>query len=880
MSWAIAGTDYSRYAPPTGALAAAKAAQAAAVALAEPPPVVTTAVTAPEGVYTLAETINVDTRAYAPLAPADRDTPVRISVVVHANAVPLVGGGGGGTLPRAIGATQSSSFASLTRTASVPHVVPGTGTGTDPVPIRKASSGFIDYAGVPLTPPAVPDGANPLTSGNSSSGGNRLGGLFGGHRRQRAKSMVGKSNSTFIARLATLENLADVVRDRTHAAAREVVYMIGDSTPMSALTSGSTAVATNGSASNGTAAATDPHGASQPGSGAVTPSGASVSSGSQLASDASPSAPATVSLLNGASPPHGKNGGGSDAKDASSSSSSSSSNPMSGLLKGKRNFFSRSNSKSGNGKDKEKDKDGAHQVVAPTSSSSLSSAGILSSTASLFSSSLSSAPPQQQPTVPLPSLPHAAFDHAAGGPAAGFAHQQQHPHSWLVMNLGKSIVWLDEQDRKIIFSRLHFIRAIPTCIAVNPATVSTERMDVIVGFSSGDLMWYETMHHRYNRINKFGTLHNKPVTQVVWVPGSESQFLASFADGTILLLDKDREDREMEKEKDKSGTSASSTFTSSALHADEELLEQRDMDGFEVIKPRKGHKHNPLSVWRMGKFVHGAGKAVTDMAFSPDGAHLAVVGLDGCLRVINYHEERITDTYESFFGGLLCVTFSIDGKLILTGGQDDLISVWSHRDRRLLARLRGHTSWVSQIAFDAWRCDSQNHRIGSVGQDGKLLFWDFPVKNHARMSRPPAAARGMSFNGSLRHRAMSGGSTMQPPPPPVRNGAAREHVVHPSVHAAEVPTFEPIMIETISRLPLWSLAFSPDAVVVGEKRGRVLVWQRPASGTGGGAAAAVLAGDVESFLSVSGSGSGSGDATSIPDHLRSRTASTSASMLA
>lgn len=33
------------------------------------------------------------------------------------------------------------------------------------------------------------------------------------------------------------------------------------------------------------------------------------------------------------------------------------------------------------------------------------------------------------------------------------------------------------------------------------------------------------------------------VTNVKWMPGSEDLFMASFADGTILILDKDREDQ-------------------------------------------------------------------------------------------------------------------------------------------------------------------------------------------------------------------------------------------------------------------------------------------------------------------------------------------------
>jgi catabolite repression protein CreC len=64
---------------------------------------------------------------------------------------------------------------------------------------------------------------------------------------------------------------------------------------------------------------------------------------------------------------------------------------------------------------------------------------------------------------------------------------------------------------------------------------------------------------------------------------------------------------------------------------------------------------------------------------------------------------------------------------VLTGGQDDLLSIWSLPDRQIVARCQGHNSWVTAVAFDPWRCDDRNYRFGSVGDDCKLLLWDFSV---------------------------------------------------------------------------------------------------------------------------------------------------------
>lgn len=71
---------------------------------------------------------------------------------------------------------------------------------------------------------------------------------------------------------------------------------------------------------------------------------------------------------------------------------------------------------------------------------------------------------------------------------------------------------------------------------------SSERLDVILGFSTGDLLWLEPVSSRYTRFNKGALFTDSAVTQVRWLPGSESLFLTSHADGTMLVLDRDRDD--------------------------------------------------------------------------------------------------------------------------------------------------------------------------------------------------------------------------------------------------------------------------------------------------------------------------------------------------
>lgn len=44
---------------------------------------------------------------------------------------------------------------------------------------------------------------------------------------------------------------------------------------------------------------------------------------------------------------------------------------------------------------------------------------------------------------------------------------------------------------------------------------------------------------------------------------------------------------------------------------------------------------------------------------------MAIVGLDGLLRIVNILHETISDVYEAYYGGLFCVAWSPDGRYIL-----------------------------------------------------------------------------------------------------------------------------------------------------------------------------------------------------------------------
>ncbi|KZF21121.1 putative catabolite repression protein creC [Xylona heveae TC161] len=391
-------------------------------------------------------------------------------------------------------------------------------------------------------------------------------------------------------------------------------------------------------------------------------------------------------------------------------------------------------------------------------------------------------------------------------------------------NINRAFQWLDlsssqkaEQLTKILFTKAHAL-----CHDINILTKSSTHLDVVLGFSSADIIWYEPMSQKYARINKNGIINPSPVSDIRWIPGSENLFLAAHMDGCLVVYDKEKEDAAFLQDENELqlGKDLGSTFSNS-------LRVKKSVNS-------KNQKTNPVALWKLSN------QRINSMSFSPDCRHLAVVSEDGSLRVIDYLKEQLIDLYTSYYGGFICVCWSPDGRYIVTGGQDDLVSIWSLTERRVVARCQGHNSWVSSVAFDAWRCDDRNYRFGSVGEDSRILLWDF---SEGMLHRPKAA--------SVRQRESI--SSSQPLPTAGRNRSESQvtnrmrslsnaswdedseevisHSVEPRSRVAMLP---PVLSKSIDSHPLSWIGFEEDCIITSCRDGHIRTWERPREGVNGG----------------------------------------------
>ncbi|CAI4217501.1 unnamed protein product [Parascedosporium putredinis] len=349
----------------------------------------------------------------------------------------------------------------------------------------------------------------------------------------------------------------------------------------------------------------------------------------------------------------------------------------------------------------------------------------------------------------------------------------------------------NEYLTKILFTKAHCL-----CHDVNHVTKASNHLDMIMGFSTGDIIWWEPFSQRYTRINKNGIINTSPVSEIKWIPGSENLFLAAHMDGNLVVYDKEKEDAVFNPNEESAASSG------------------------------ENQKTNPVALWKISN------QRINSYAFSPDNRHLAVVSEDGTLRIIDYLKETLLDLFYSYYGGLTCVCWSPDGKYVLTGGQDDLISIWSVPESAIVARCQGHQSWVTAVAFDPWRCDDRNYRFGSVGEDCRLCLWDFNVGMIHRpkpmsvlhrasiSSKLTSPLQTTNTKSSARMRADS--STSIDKEEVV--GESTNHPVEPRSRTAMLP---PVSTKVVDTHPIAWLEFTEDSIITSCKSGHIRTWSRP-----------------------------------------------------
>ncbi|KAH8232677.1 hypothetical protein KR032_011425 [Drosophila birchii] len=258
----------------------------------------------------------------------------------------------------------------------------------------------------------------------------------------------------------------------------------------------------------------------------------------------------------------------------------------------------------------------------------------------------------------------------------------------------------------------------PSCHDFNASAATPTGAPLLVGFTTGQIQLVSPQvgpREVRKLFNEERLIDKTKVTCLKWLPNSPHLFLAAHASGHLYLYNEELP-----------CAATAPSYQPFKLG-----------DGYTILTCKAKSTRNPLYKWVFST----DNCCVNEFCFSPCGSHLAVVSQDGFLRVFHYDTMELLGIARSYFGGFLCVCWSPDGKYIVVGGEDDLVTVWSLQDRRVVARGQGHRSWISVVAFDPYTTSYTNWDGGDFSDDENQMN-EYSNSREARFSGDSTANGG------------------------------------------------------------------------------------------------------------------------------------------
>jgi len=140
----------------------------------------------------------------------------------------------------------------------------------------------------------------------------------------------------------------------------------------------------------------------------------------------------------------------------------------------------------------------------------------------------------------------------------------------------------------------------------------------------------------------------------------------------------------------------------------------------------------------------GHTKDVLSVAFSPDNRQIVSGGRDSKLKMWNVKGEcMFTMDKDCHQGWVNCVRFSptLATPLIVSGGSDECVKVWSLTEFRCMDTLKGHTGTVNSVAVSP-----DGSLCASAGKDGKAKLWDISRSEHLYELDCPCPINQLAFS--------------------------------------------------------------------------------------------------------------------------------------
>lgn len=144
---------------------------------------------------------------------------------------------------------------------------------------------------------------------------------------------------------------------------------------------------------------------------------------------------------------------------------------------------------------------------------------------------------------------------------------------------------------------------------------------------------------------------------------------------------------------------------------------------------------------------------VQGIAFDSDGRDIAICENNNTIKVVRIDDGKTTLTIKES-SPASCITFSPNGKYIVTGN-DDVITLWGAANGKQVRTLKGHTDRVRCISFNP-----AGDLLASGSADNSIILWDMETGTQMKtMTGHTDVIFGLAFNSEGRMLASAGKDT-------------------------------------------------------------------------------------------------------------------------
>ena len=180
----------------------------------------------------------------------------------------------------------------------------------------------------------------------------------------------------------------------------------------------------------------------------------------------------------------------------------------------------------------------------------------------------------------------------------------------------------------------------------------------------------------------------------------------------------------------------------SALQIGQELKtlvkDGRPLENYPALSPLLALQTIVNNIHELNQFK-GHQDEIFSVTFSPDGKMLATAGDDGTARLWNTSGQQLAEV-KGHQGGVRSVCFGPDGKMLATAGRDGSARLWNLSGQQL-TQFKGHQGWVRSVCFSP-----DGKTLATAGDDGTVRLWNLSGQQLAEVKGHQSEIYSVSFS--------------------------------------------------------------------------------------------------------------------------------------